>query len=128
MFTSWYATDPDCYQHMRSDGSLYEMVQAVWLDLTEDDIANGYHKFCIVRMTIDLNDYSDEEKELHLSSYGYTLRSIVEEYGDAADRIIAECVMESEILSDAYVVDDADSIDEVQEKIMNILFHENKEE
>ena len=44
MFTPWYETDSDCAQYMRRNGSLYEMIQSVWLDTTEDDIANGCHE------------------------------------------------------------------------------------
>lgn len=121
MFTPWYETDSDCAQYIRHDGSMYEMIQAVWLDTTEDDIANGLHEYCIVRIRIDLDDYSDEEKEIHIHSYGYTLESVVEEYGDDADSIIAECIMEDESLNDAYVIDDADSFEEAKKKIKAII-------
>lgn len=121
MFTPWYSTDPDCCQYMRSDGNKYEMIQCVWLDTTEEDRSKGLHEYCIVRIEINLDDYSDEEKLAHISSYGYTLESVVEEYGDDADSIIAECIMEEESLSDAYVIDDADSFEEAQEKIDEII-------
>ena len=121
MFTPWYETDSDCAQYIRHDGSMYEMIQTVWLDTTEDDIANGLHEYCIVRIRINLDDYSDEEKEIYIHSYGYTLESVVEEYGDDADLIIAECIMEDESLSDAYVIDDADSFEEAKRKIEEIV-------
>lgn len=124
MFTPWYETDTDCCQHIRSDGNKYEMIQAVWLDTTEEDRNEGLHEYCIVRIDIDLNDYSDEEKSCHIGSYGYTLENIVEEYGDGADSIIAECIMEDESLSDAYVIDDADSLEEAKEKIEKIIKEE----
>lgn len=114
MFTKWDCTDIDCCQYIRRDGSVYEMIQAVWLDGDQPE-------YCIVRIQIDLDDYSDEEKELHISSYGYTLDSVVEEYGDDADSIIAECIMEDESLSDAYVIDDADLFEEAKEKIEKII-------
>lgn len=121
MFTKWDCTDLDCCQYIRSDGNIYEMIQAVWLDTTEEDRANGAHEYCIVRIGINLNDYSDEEKEIHINSYGYTLESISEQYGDDADLIIAECIMEDESLSDAYVIDDADSFEEAKKKIKAII-------
>lgn len=117
----WDCTDPDCCQYIRRNEDVYEMVQAVWLDTTEEDRANGAHEYCIVRIGINLNDYSDEEKLCYISSYGYTLESIVEEYGDGADGIIAECIMEDESLNDAYVIDDADSFDEAKAKIEKII-------
>lgn len=118
MFTPWYETDPDCCQYIRNDGNIYEMVQAVWLDTTEEDKRKGLHEYCIVRIKIDLDDYSDEEKETHIRSYGYTLESVVAEYGDGANSIIAECIMEDESLSNVYVIDDADSFDEAKAKII----------
>ena len=124
MFGSWHATDPDCCQHIRCDGTRYEMVQCVWLDMTEADRANGAHEYCIVNTIIDLNDYSDEEKEMYVSTYWHTLASVREEYVDeeSVNMIIAECILEEDILSDAYVIDVADSFDEAQEKIMKIMF------
>lgn len=124
MFTPWCCTDSDCCQHMRSDGNKYEMIQSVWLDTTEEDRSKGLYKYCIVRIDIDLDDYSDEEKLCHISSYGYTLESVVEEYGDGANSIIAECIMEDESLSDAYVIDDANSFEEAKEKIEKIIKEE----
>lgn len=121
MFTPWSCTDSDCCQYIRNDGNKYEMIQAVWLDMTEEDREKGFHEYCIVRIEIDLNDYSDEEKLCYISSYGYTLEGIVEEYGDDTDGIIAECIMEDESLNDAYVIDDADSFDEAKEKIEKII-------
>lgn len=121
MFTPWSCTDSDCCQYIRNDGNKYEMIQAVWLDTTEEDREKGFHEYCIVRIDINLNDYSDEEKLCYISSYGYTLESVIEEYGDDADSIIAECIMEDESLSDAYVIDDADSFEEAKEKIEKII-------
>lgn len=121
MFSKWDCTDSDCCQYIRRDGNVYEMIQAVWLDITDKERAEGLHEYCIVRIEIDLNDYSDEEKEMYIRSYGYTLDSITEEYGDDADSIIAECIMEDESLSDVYVIDDADSFDEAKEKIEKIV-------
>lgn len=121
MYTPWSCTDTDCCQYIRNDGNKYEMIQAVWLDMTEEDREKGFHEYCIVRIEIDLNDYSDEEKLCYISSYGYTLEGVVEEYRDGADGIIAECIMEDESLSDAYVVDDADSFDEAKAKIEKII-------
>ena len=117
MFTPWSCTDSDCCQYIRNDRNKYEMIQAVWLDTTEEDREKGFHEYCIVRIEIDLNDYSNEEKLCYISSYGYT----VEEYGDDTNGIIAECIMEDESLNDAYVIDDADSFDEAKAKIEKII-------
>lgn len=123
MSTPWYETDPDCCQHIRSNGNIYEMIQCVWLDTTEDDLAEGKHEYCIVNMDIDLADYSDEEKESYLSAYGYTLDDLRFGYADeeVVNSIVAECIMETDILNDAYVIGDADSFKEAQEKIEKIV-------
>lgn len=121
MFTPWFCTDSDCCQYIRNDGNKYEMIQAVWLDTTDEDREKGFHEYCIVRIEIDLDDYSDKERLCYISSYGYTLEGVVEEYGDGADGIIAECIMEDESLSDAYVIDDADSFEEAKAKIEKII-------
>lgn len=124
MFTPWFCTDSDCCQYIRNDGNKYEMIQAVWLDTTDEDREKGFHEYCIVRIEIDLDDYSDKERLCYISSYGYTLEGVVEEYGDDADGIIAECIMEDESLSDVYVIDDADSFDEAKAKIEKIIKEE----
>ena len=123
MFCPWYETDHDCCQHMRNDGDRYEMIQCVWLDTTEEDIALGRHEYCIVRMDINLKDYDDKEKEMYIGAYGYTLDDLLFGYDDetTVNSIIAECILEESILNDAYVIDHADSIDEAREKIMKIL-------
>ena len=126
MFTPWHETDPDCAQYMRHSCSLFEMIQAVWLDTTEDDIANGCHEYCIVRMQIDVDDYAEEFDD-YLSAYGYTRDGVWEEYGDDAIDIIAECILETEILNDTYVIDDADTFFEAKEKILKIIGGENND-
>lgn len=117
----WYCTDNDCCQYVRNNGSKYEMIQAVWLDITEEDKQKGLHEYCIVRIGIDLDDYSDEEKKMHIADYGYTLEGVVQEYEEVANDIIAECIMENESLNNTYVIDDADSFEEAKEKIEKII-------
>ena len=117
----WYMTDDDCYQHMRNNGSTYEMIQSVWLDTTREDRARGLHEYCICRGEINLNDYSDEEIEGYIGSYGYTLDSLKREYSYSMRDIIAECILEDVILCDSCVIADAVSFDEANEIIKNII-------
>lgn len=123
MFSSWCKTDPDCCQHMRNDGTKYEMIQCVWLDTTKEDRTNGAHEYCIVNMEIDLNDYSDEEKEGYVGTYGYTLEDLRFGYDDeeTVSSIVAECILEESILNDAYVIDVTDSFEDAKEKIEMIV-------
>lgn len=117
----WYETDPDCAQYMRNDGAVYEMIQAVWLDVTREDRARGVHEYCICQGEIDLKDYSEEEMEDYIHPYGYTMDGLREEYGDDIWSIVAECILEEEIVRDSCVVADADSFKEAREKIMAII-------
>lgn len=119
MFTPWYEIDPDCYQHMRSDGTVYEMIQAIWLDTTREDRARGLHEYCVCQGEIDLNDFSEEEMESYISSYGYTMDSLREEYGDDMWGIVAECILEEYIMRDSCVFADADSFEEAKKIIDN---------
>lgn len=118
MFGPWYETDDDCCQHMRKNGKTYEMIQAVWLDTTEADIKQGRHEYVIVNATIDLDDVTIDEVMCALAAYGYSIGGLIEEYGyESAIDLIAECVLEEEILRDCYAIDDADSFEEAKEKI-----------
>lgn len=113
MFEPWYETDPDCAQYMRNDGSLYEMIQAVWLDTTEKD----EHEYCICKGEIDLNNYDDDEIISAIRTYGYNIVGLLETYGDAALSVIAECILEEEIMRDSCVIADAYSFEEAKEFI-----------
>ena len=117
----WYITDDGCSQYMRKDGKNYEMIEYVWLDTTNEDTKNGAHKYAIVKTELNLNDVTDEEVLLGISSYGYTIISLIEQYGDSALDIIAECIMEEEILRDSNVIDEADSKEEAEMKIKKYI-------
>jgi hypothetical protein len=59
-----------------------------------------------IQLLIDLDDYTDKEKEHHINTYGYTLYepkgntftsvNIFEQYAENANWIIAECIFEQE--------------------------------
>lgn len=121
----WSLTDNDCCQHIRQNGSEYEMIQAVWLDTTGEDRAKGLHEYVIVNLTIDLDDYDEDAKEMYISSYGYTLASLSAEYGDAMDSIIAECILEEESLRDSCIIDVANSFEEAKAKIQKFITTQN---
>ena len=121
MFGPWYETDSDCCQHMRNDGTIYEMIQAVWLDTTREDRARGLHEYCVVQGNIDLKDYSEEEIECYIHAYGYTLDGLKAEDGTDMWGIVAECILEESICCDSCVVADADSFNEAKEIIERII-------
>ena len=125
MFCTWYETDCDCYQHMRNDGTVYEMIQAVWLDTTREDRARGLHEYCVVQGEIDLNDFSEEEMECYIHSYCYTMAGLKAEYGNDMWGIVAECILEESIMCDSCVVANADSMDEAKAVIDKIVELDN---
>ena len=120
-FGPWSETDSDCCQHIRNDGNIYEMIQVVWLDTTKEDKEKGLHEYCVVRSSIDLDDYSKEEMEGYISSYDYTLNKLREDYGDDMWSIIAECILEEASMCDACIVDDADSWEEAKKIVEEII-------
>ena len=120
-FGPWSQTDCDCCQHIRNDGNIYEMIQTVWLDTTEEDKRKGFHEYCVVTGSIDLDDYSEEEMGGYVATYDYTLNGLREEYGDDMWGIVAECILEEEIIRDSCVVADADSFEEAKKIIENII-------
>lgn len=125
MFGPWYEYDSDCCQYVRNDEAVYEMIQAVWLDTTREDRARGLHEYCVVQGDIDIKDYSEEEMECYIHSYGYTLDSLKAEYGNDMWGIIAECILEESICCDSCVVANADSFDEARKIIKKIIGKEN---
>ena len=87
----WILTDPDTNQYGKKiSNKIFEFKQS--------DINDNYP------VTIDLNDYTYEQIENCINSYGYTIfnagmgmLNIDKEYGDDADWIIAECLFEMEM-------------------------------
>lgn len=83
----WICTDPDMNQYGRKTGDkMYEFKQ----DMTYPDGS-------IVKeeKDIDLNDYSDDEINNHLSAYGWTIKQLKEENDlDGAEWLMAECIFE----------------------------------
>lgn len=124
MFGKWDLIDSDCGQHIRKDGKQYEMIQYCWLDTTEEDKAKGLHEYVIVKTELNIDDITDDDVIGAIGSYGYTIISLIERYGNAAIDIIAECIMEEEILRDANIIDDADSIEEAEEKVKKYIEEE----
>lgn len=54
----------------------------------------------VSRRTIDLSDYDLDEDfcEIYLKSYGYdSVKEMQAQYGDAADQIMVECLLETEM-------------------------------
>lgn len=121
MFTKWSLMDSDCAQYMRHDGTVYEMIQYVWLDTTEEDKAQGRHEYVICKAEVDVLDLSDEDVLCAIGSYGYTLISLLTEYGDSALDMIAECYLEDNIAYDWNVLCEADSKEDARRKVLKYV-------
>jgi hypothetical protein len=126
MFTKWYSTDNGCHQHMRKDGRVYEMIQCVWLDTTEEDRLLGRHEYVIVRGDVDMSKVTMFDVKCALAAYGYNVNDLANEYGYVvATDIIAECILEEEIVRDSCIIDVADTFKEAKEKIDKIINENN---
>ena len=87
----WICTDPDCNQYGRKIGDkLYEFKQ---------DCNFIFEETGTTQFEINLNEYTEKEKENHLSSFGYTLEELYNEFlPEDAEWLIAECIFENEAL------------------------------
>lgn len=117
----WFCTDNDCMQYCKKHSDTeFEFIQAVWLDTCDDDSDN----YAVCTGYIDLDLYSEDDKEGAIASYDYTMESVVEIYEDAANQIIAECLFEDDCLTDAHsiagVVSREDAEDIIQKYIDEI--------
>lgn len=93
MREEWICTDSDCSQYCKinSDGT-YSFIEKVWLDTCKEDPGYPYKHYTVKTALIDLNDYSEEEKEINVSGYYDSLESLMEFYTDYSDQVIAECI------------------------------------
>jgi hypothetical protein len=88
------------------------MIQCVSLDRI------GKDKYVIVKGIIDLKDYSQEDKVDVLKLYGYTAEDICDFFNSSSGNdVIAECILEQNILEDPWIVEYANSFEEAKEKI-----------
>lgn len=118
MGTKWTCTDTDCGQYIRNDGNTYEMVQYVWLDTTNEDKRSGLKEYCVVYSSVDIDDLYGEEAAIYVSMYGYTLAGLEKEFGvDCARDIVAECVLETDIINNGCILAELDTEVEAMEFI-----------
>lgn len=112
----WYETDDECCQHICKMGHIYEMIQYVNLDRV------GKDKYVIVKNTIDLEDYPQEDRVDVLRLYGYTSEDICDFCSsDSGNDIIAECLLEQNILEDPCIIDYSNSLEEAEKKIKTYI-------
>lgn len=108
-WSKWYMTDDGCCQHMRKDGLNYEMIQLVWLDTTEEDLARGLHEYVVVKDEVHLQDEDTANKIIDVND------------------IIAECLLEDSILCDANIIGEFDTEKEAEQFIKDYINKEDAE-
>lgn len=117
MWGKWNMTDPDCAQFIRRNGNKFDMIQIVDIDMfcfSEDS------KFAVVRKEINMNDYSDNEIIEYVSMYYSD-----EEIKTLDDFLVAECILEQEIICGDNAIFEADSFEEAFAKVKEIINNEN---
>lgn len=117
MDCSWECTDNDSVQYQRKTGSVYEMIQAIWLDTTKKDLENGLNPYIVVTDAVDMDSLSGEDIEIAIASYGYTVTSLINEYGDAAIDIVAECYLEDSSCEDGNIIYEAKNFEDAKNYI-----------
>ena len=95
MKEDWIRTDSDCSQYCKinSDGT-YSFIEKVWLDTCKGDPGYPDKEYTVKTALVDLNDYSEKEKEINVSGYYDSLKTLREFYTDDSDQVIAECIFE----------------------------------
>ena len=123
----WFCTDPDCLQHCKKESETqFRFIQAVWLDTCDGDTRAENAKddsdnYAVCAGFIDLNMHSIEDMEGSLGSYGYTLDSAKEIYGEDVNQIIAECLFEDYCLYDNYSIAGVVSWEDANKTIQNYI-------
>lgn len=112
----WELHDDDSCQYFRKIGQhTYEMIQCILLDTTDEDIANGRHKYVVVSDEVDLSELSGDEIEAAIAAFGYSLADFETWEGDAAESMIAECYLEDYLFRDSCVFAAFNSFDATKE-------------
>lgn len=123
----WFCTDPDCMQYCQKISETeFRFIQAVWLDTCGDDpraknAKDESDNYAVCADYIDFDLYSDNDIECSLASYGYTLESAEEIYGNCVNQIIAECLFEDNCLYNSSSISDVVSWDDAEKIIQNYI-------
>ena len=82
----WLSTDPNCNQYGRKIGERKYEFKQDW---------NYGGKIVLEQDEIDLNDYTDEQINDHLSPYGWSIDQLKDENSlEDAEWLMAECIFE----------------------------------
>lgn len=95
MKEDWIRTDSDSSQYCKinSDGT-YSFIEKVWLDTYKEDPGYPDKPYTVKTALVDLNDYTEHEKECNICGYYDSLEALREIYKEDSDQVIAECIFE----------------------------------
>lgn len=100
----WVLTDNDCFQYIRRDGMKYKMIQYIELDLTEEQIEDGEFGYIVLMNEVDLKEETNEYIANCIDSYSQNIVDLINEYGKDANEIIAEYILENEIIDNSNII------------------------
>ncbi|MBS5368958.1 MAG: hypothetical protein KHY19_05800 [Coprobacillus cateniformis] len=81
MEEKWVCTDLDSSQYRKINAdSTYIFIEKVWLDICEGDEGYPDKEYTVKSAWIDLNDYSDYEKECAISGYYESMNDIYDQH------------------------------------------------
>lgn len=86
----WECTDYDNNQYGR------QISEKVFEFKEKNRGLSDYEEDEFIEMTINLDHYTNEQIENHISAYYGSLEELKEIYGDDSNWIIAECIFEQE--------------------------------
>ena len=87
----WILTDDDCSQYVKKlDYTIFKLIQIS--SIGYDD------KKAVYKETIDLEDFDEDDIRQMLYGFSYDgIEDVQNQYGDASNQIIAECLFEDRI-------------------------------
>lgn len=95
MKEDWIRTGSDSSQYYKiNSNGTYSFIEKIWLDTCKGDPGYPDKEYTVKTALVDLDDYTEHEKECNISGYYDSIELLREIYGDDSNQIIAECIFE----------------------------------
>lgn len=87
----WILTDDDCSQYVKQlDDTVFKLIQISSIGYDDEK--------AVYKETIDLEDFDEDDIRQILYGFSYDgIEDVQNQYGDASNQIIAECLFEDRI-------------------------------
>lgn len=108
MVIKWELIDNDCCQYIRKNGENFEMIQAQWMDYDDS--------YIVLEHSVNLKDYSEDEIRTISGFYDVEYEEIKND-----SWMIAEFILEDEILKDCNIINEFDNFDEAKKFIEDFI-------